>query len=459
MAFAGTEAQAGLVRRGEVSSRELVEIALERVACWEPRLRACTTVLPDPVAVADEADRRRSRGESRPLLGVPLVVKDNVDVAGTVTSHGTAAITTRAQFDCEAVARLRAAGAVIIAKTTLPELAAFTHFTASKTFGTTRNPWDLTRSPGGSSGGSAVSVAAGYVSAALASDGGGSIRVPAACCGLVGLKPQRGRVPLTPSSNHWYGMGVLGPIARRVEDVALLLDALTTIRDAVPSTRFGDAVRRDPPRLRIAFSLRPAVPTPVSSDASRAVGETARLLEIAGHRVEERDPDYGNLRSLAVPRYLRGIAADRLILDRPDELEARTRTLLRLGRLISNSRLARSRAKEPEFASRINTLFDDCDVLLTPVIAKAAPSAEQWARRGGIANLVGGLPWIAFTQVWNLTGQPALSLPAGFDSDGMPTSVQLIGPPDSEALLLCLAAQLQSAAPWSDRRPPLPPGA
>jgi amidase len=364
---------------------------------------------------------------------------------------------TRAQFDCEAVVRLRAAGAVIIAKTTLPELAAFTHFTASKTFGTTRNPWDLTRSPGGSSGGSAVSVAAGYVGAALASDGGGSIRVPAACCGLVGLKPQRGRVPLAPHTHHWYGMGVLGPIARRVEDVALLLDVLTTSTGLVPSTQFGDAVRRDPSPHRIAFSLRPAVSTRVSSEVSRAVRETARLLESAGHRVEERDPDYGDVRSLAVPRYLRGIAADKQLLDRPDELEARTQTLVRLSRMISNSRLTRSHAKAPEYTTRINTLFDDYDVLLTPVIAKAAPSAEHWAQRGGVANLIGGVPWIAFTQVWNLTGQPALSLPAGFDSDGMPSAVQLIGPPESEALLLCLAAQLQSAAPWSDRRPPLPP--
>jgi amidase len=346
---------------------------------------------------------------------------------------------------------------VLIAKTTLPELAAFTHFTASKTFGTTRNPWDLTRSPGGSSGGSAVAVAAGYVSAALASDGGGSIRVPAACCGLVGLKPQRGRVPLTPQTKHWYGMGVLGPIARRVEDVALLLDVLTSTRGRVPSTHFGDAARRDPPRLRIAFSLRPAVPTKVGSDATRAVEHTAALLEAAGHRVEERDPDYGNLRSLAVPRYLRGIATDAQMLDRREELESRTQTLVRLSRLIPDSRLTRSRAKEPEYTTRINALFDDYDVLLTPVIAKAAPPAEQWAHRGGVANLVGGVPWIAFTQVWNLTGQPALSLPAGCDDDGMPSAVQLVGPPESEALLLCLAAQLQSAAPWSDRRPALAP--
>src|SRR5439155_16582070 len=194
-------------------------MALRRMHACEPRLRACTTLLDDAMVQAEDADRRRSNGSTAPLLGVPVVVKDNVDVAGTVTSHGTSAVTKRAHADCEAVARLRAAGAIVVAKTTLPELAAFTHFTSSRTFGTTRNPWDVERSPGGSSGGSAAAVAAGYVGAALASDGGGSIRVPAACCGLMGLKPQRGRVPLSPHDEHRYGLGVLGPPAFRAHDL------------------------------------------------------------------------------------------------------------------------------------------------------------------------------------------------------------------------------------------------
>ncbi len=454
MAFAGATAQALLVRSGELSSRELVELALGRMHSCESRLRACTAMLDDALMRADDADRRRATGDTGPLLGVPVAVKDNLEIAGTVTSYGTSAATRLAHADCEAVARLRAAGAIIVSKTTLPELAAFTHFTSSKTFGTTRNPWDLARSAGGSSGGSAVAVAAGYVGAALASDGGGSIRVPAACCGLVGLKPQRGRVPSVPDDEHWHGMGVLGPMARRVGDVALMMDALTSTSGGGVSTRYRDALRRVPSRLRIAFSLRPARPTAVAEDVSRAVTATAVLLESLGYHVEAHDPDYGDVRSVAVPRYLRGIAADRALLDDPARLERRTKTLIRLGRLISDRRLARARAQEQPLAQRINALFDRYDLLMTPVIASPAPPVDDWTERGAIANLIGGVPWIAFTQVWNLTGQPAISLPAGFDHDGMPLSVQLIGPPNSEPVLLRLAAHIEQAQPWTDRHPP-----
>ena len=453
--FAGAAAQASLVSSGELSARELVEMALRRVHACEPRLRACTTMLDDAMAQAEDADRRRSNGSTAPLLGVPVVVKDNVDVAGTVTSHGTSAVTKRARADCEAVARLRAAGAVVVAKTTLPELAAFTHFTSSRTFGTTRNPWDLERSPGGSSGGSAAPVAAGCVGAALASDGGGSIRVPAACCGLMGLKPERGRVPLSPHHEHWYGLGVLGPLAHRASDLALMMDALTSPSEGDVSSRYRDAQRRAPARLRIAYSLRPAVPTAVSDDVAGAVTATAALLERLGHHVEEQDPDYGDVRAVAVPRYLRGIAADRALLDEPARLERRTESLIRLGRLISRRRLARARARAASLARNINTIFRRYDVLVTPVIARPAPRSDDWARRGAIANLTGGAPWIAFTQVWNVTGQPALSLPAGFDEDGMPLAVQLVGPPDAEPVLIGLAAQLEQARPWADRRPRL----
>jgi amidase len=179
------------------------------------------------------------------------------------------------------------------------------------------------------------------------------------------------------------------------------------------------------------------------------------LLEDLGHDVQEADPDYPNVRSLAVPRYLAGIAADAMLLDDPARLEHRTKTLVRLGRLISKRRVERARRREADYTSRINRLFDRYDVLLTPVVARPAPLTSRYCERGAIANLVGNVPWIAFTQVWNVTGQPALSLPIGYDSDGMPLAVQLIAPLNGEAVLLTLAAQIETAAPNPRRFPTL----
>src|SRR2546426_1038475 len=226
LAFAGIADQARLVRRGEVSSRELVQLYLERIERLDPQLNAFRVVLAEKaLAEAAEADSRRSGGEEAPLLGVPVAIKDNVDVAGEATTHGTRAYEGIAGEDAEIVRRLRAAGAVMIGKTNLPELAIWP-FTESEGWGTTRNPWDPSRSPGGSSGGAGAAVASGMVGIAQASDGGGSIRIPAACCGLFGLKPQRGRVSLMPDPQHWYGLSVFGCVSRTVLDTAVFLDAV-----------------------------------------------------------------------------------------------------------------------------------------------------------------------------------------------------------------------------------------
>src|SRR3954467_15446972 len=253
LAFAGVGSQADLVRRGEVSSRDLVELSLRRIAALDPELNAFGAVYADrALAEADAADRRRGAGDDAPLLGVPFAVKDEMDIAGEVTSRGTGAVTTRALADAEAVRRLRAAGAVIVGKTTMPELGLWP-FTESITWGVTRNPWDLERTPGGSSGGSAAAVAAGLVPAAIGVDGAGSIRIPAACCGVFGLKPQRGRVPRRPhdrDGSHWQ---CFGPLSRSVLDGAMVFDVIqgpVPMRDA-PGP-FERAARESPPRLRIA---------------------------------------------------------------------------------------------------------------------------------------------------------------------------------------------------------------
>ena len=231
------------MRRGDVSARDLAGLALARIAALDPQLNAFGVVLADrALTAADEADRRRAAGEDGPLLGVPIAVKDEIDIAGHLTSRGTDAFTVPAASDAEVVRRLRAAGAVIVGKTTMPELGLWP-FTESVTWGVTRNPWDTGRTPGGSSGGSAAAVAAGIVPAALAADGAGSIRIPAACTGLFGLKPQRGRVPRAPhdrDGSHWI---VFGALTRSVLDSGIMLDALTES----PGTFTAAAARRAGP--------------------------------------------------------------------------------------------------------------------------------------------------------------------------------------------------------------------
>src|SRR6476620_8898946 len=261
--FAGLARQAGLIATGEISSRELTEAHLERIARLDPTLNAFRIVFAERALVeADQADGRRRGGENRPLLGVPIAIKDDTDVAGEITAHGTSAYGEPAREDAEVVRRLRAAGAVIVGKTNVPELE-ITPFTESPTFGVTRNPWDLNRTPGGSSGGSAAAVAAGLIGGALASDGGGSIRIPAGCCGLFGLKPQRDRIPMAPMQEPWHGLSVYGAVTRHVADTALFLDVTGDGEPLAP------AVGRDPGRLRGATSAAVMPPILASADSEQ----------------------------------------------------------------------------------------------------------------------------------------------------------------------------------------------
>ena len=271
VAFAGVVALARMVREGQVSARELVELYLDRIGRLDPALNSYRVVMPGrALADADQADARRGAGDDRPLLGVPIAVKDTEDVAGEITRRGTAAFSEPAAQDGELVSRLRSAGAVVLGKTNLPELAII-GCTEGPAFGVTRNPWDLDATPGGSSGGSGAAVAAGLAAAATASDGGGSIRIPAANCGLVGLKPQRDRIPLAPLTEHWYGLSVLGFETRSVADTALLLDvgAGTTAE-----RRYSAAAEQSPGPLRVALSTQAAAPARVDPQLRRAVEET-----------------------------------------------------------------------------------------------------------------------------------------------------------------------------------------
>ena len=462
LAFAGVAHLSELLRSGEVTPRELVELYLARIERLDPKLNAFVSVRSEAaLAEADAALDRLRAGESGPLLGIPVAVKDNVDIAGEVTGHGTGANETPATSDAEVVRRLRAAGAPMLGKTTMPELAMWGHMTESQTHGGTRNPWDTERSAGGSSGGTAAAVAAALAPVGLGSDGGASIRVPSALCGLFGLKPTRGRISTLPDPEHWHGLTAFGGLARSVLDAALFDDALrgAAAGDAhtppEPEIGFAAAARRPPGRLRVAMSLKATIPgTKAGPVARRAVEETAELLRSLGHEVAERDPKYGLLLPDILPPYLAGVADDAARLDHPQQLESRSRRMAWLGRRLHGRALRRALRREPAVAERVNAIFADHDVLLTPVTAAQPEPVEQWRGKGAVRTFNGGGPYVTYTAIWNYLGQPAAAVPAGFDEDGLPTAVQIAAPVNGETTLLSLAAQLEQARPWADRRPP-----
>jgi amidase len=462
IAFAGAARQAEMVRAGEVSPTELVRLHLGRIGRLDPQLNSFRVVLGERALLeAEQAEARLKGGDERPLLGVPIALKDSTDLAGEQTTHGTDGFPDPAPADSEMVRRLREAGAIVVGKTLLPELAVC-GFTESATWGVTRNPWDSQRTPGGSSGGSAAAVAAGLVPIASASDGAGSIRIPAACCGLFGLKPQRGRIPLDPDLEHWNGLSVNGCVSRSVVDTALWLDVVAGgSREAgaapPPERPFVEAAKAPPGKLRIACSTaapRALAPPTVSAVAKSAVAETAELLRSLGHEVSQRDPDWGTIGNNSVPRYLRGIAEDVARVPRPERLERRTRGFARLGNLIPDKAFAQARRAVDADAARVNAIFDSHDVLMMPVMGGTALPVRRWEGRGSLWTLLGMSRFYPYCIPWNHLGNPSMAVPAGFAADGMPLSVQIVGRPGDEATLLSLAAQLESERPWADRRPP-----
>jgi amidase len=457
LAFAGAAEQVRMLAEGTVTAPTLFETYLERIARLDRQLRSYRVVFADAARQeAEAAQRRLDAGERLPLLGVPVAIKDDVDIAGEMTTYGSSAVSTPATRDAEVVARLRAAGAVIIGKTTVPEMMIFP-FTESLTFGATRNPWDTALTPGGSSGGSGAAVAAGLAPLALGSDGGGSIRVPSGWCGLFGIKPQRDRVPLAPHDDAWCGLSVNGPIARSVKDAALFLDVTTTMPG--PDGGFVGAAAREPGRLRIALSTK--VPPPLIANIGKeqraAVDEAGALLRELGHDVVARDPDYPPAAIYAnyLPRYFRGIYNDVRLLAHQDRLEKRTRNMARIGSLLSDRRMANVRAGESALAARIQSIFDDVDVVITPGNATGPSRIGAYQRRGAISSLLLVSRRVPFFEIWNLTGQPAAAVPWGLDRNGVPLSVQLVGRPRDEATLLALSAQIEATRPWAHRRPPV----
>jgi amidase len=455
LSMVGVAETARRVAGGEISARGVVEQALGRIDERDRDLNAFSRVLVDE-AIAEAEDRDAalaSGGRVGPLHGVPIAIKDEIDVAGTVTTFGGDANTTPVAADAEIVLRLRTAGAVIVGKTTMPEFGAFP-FTESASRGVTRNPWDRTRTPGGSSGGTAVAVASGMVPVGIGGDGGGSIRIPSASCGLFGLKPQRGRVTMAPHPHLWFALGTAGPLTRSVLDSALVYDAIRGNVDgdlytAGGDAPFVDAVGREPGRLRIGWSVK-AVSLGVKPDPVhvRAVEETARLLGELGHDVREVDPHYPDPTAAFVPQFLGGIRASADQVQHYDRLERRTRETCRLGSWVTPRVIDWAMGQTEKVSAKANRVFDSVDVLLTPTIAHRPPTVGRLDGVGTVRAALRSMPSIAYAALWNVAGNPAASVPCGIGSDGLPVAVQLVGRTDDEATLFSLSAQLEKARPW-----------
>ncbi len=464
VAFAGAARQAEMVRTGEVSPTELVRLHLGRIERLNPQLNAFRKVFAEKAMLeAEQAEARLKAGEDRPLLGVPIAIKDEVDVAGEVKTWGTDAFTEPAREDSEIVRRLREAGAILVGLTLLPEMA-ICGFTESATYGVTRNPWNPQRTPGGSSGGSASAVASGMVPIASAGDGAGSIRIPAASCGLFGLKPTRGRVSLAPDLEGWDGLAVLGCLSRNVIDTALWLDVVSggskePEAPPPPERPFLESAQSAPGRLRVAWSTAPPramAPPTVSDEVKANVAEAAGLLSSLGHDVIERDPDWGGISNNISARFLHGVAKTIDEVPHPERLERRTRGFGRLGRILPDREFQRAvgRGRAADNA-RINSLFDTHDVLVMPTIGGTALPVRRWEGMGAIRTVLGMSRFYPFCVPWNHLGNPAMAVPFGFGADGMPLSIQVVAARGNEATLLSLAAQLEAERPWADRRPPI----
>ena len=463
--------QAELVRSGEASSRELVEASLAAIERLNPELNAVVTLAAE--RALEEADGVEA-GDPRPLAGVPILIKDLIALTeGIRTTNAMAALDDWVpSHDSSTVRRLREAGAIVVGKTNCPELGILP-VTEPDRFGPAHNPWDTSRTPGGSSGGSGAAVASGMVGIAHANDGGGSIRIPASCCGLVGLKPSRGRISWAPEFGELAaGWATDGVLTRDVRDSALGLDILAGYEPGDPywapdpSAPFIEAVDREPGSLRIAFVTGAPNGAPVDPACVAATQEAAELLESLGHQVQETeieaDPGYvENFVKVWIGGTQDEIHSWNRITGREmdiERLEPLARQMYDISADLSATDYRGALDWLQRYARQIVAMWSQVDVLLTPTLA--LPPLEIGALRPAegeppIQMLMNSALFVPFTPVWNVTGQPAISLPLHQSEEGLPIGVQLVGPPAGEELLISLSAQLEQARPWADRRPAL----
>src|SRR3954465_4206631 len=455
---------AGLVRRGEVSARELVETSLRRIEELDGQLDAFIDV--DGERALAEAENIGT-DDPRPFAGVPIAIKNNRAVKGWRLTHACDLMQDFvADFDHNVVRRFKEAGFVIVGTSNLPEYGILPSSEPRQK--STRNPWDPDRTPGGSSGGSGAAVASGMIPIGHANDGGGSTRIPAACCGLVGLKPQRNRISLAPEIGQSF-LAVDGALPRTVADPARALDALAgpEVGDSAwappPPEPFAATAGREPGRLRAAGTGQPPLDVLVPPPAPQAARDAAALLESLGHEVEEADPPWRQPRlgelftALFAPLVMLQVAQGRLISGREptaEQMEPLSWALWQLVGGMSALDAHLAAAQLEIFARGLLGWMDAYDVVVAPALAEAPVLLDtvDWRTDDPMGLFTRSAAFTPFTATANVTGQPAISLPLA-EHDGLPVGVQLFGRPAQEGALLAVAAQLEAARPWTGRRP------
>jgi amidase len=447
--FASALEQAAAVRRREVSARELVDGYLERIERLDPRLNSFFVTTPD--LARSQAGAVGADGDSS-LAGATTSVKDLASMAGYPYTYGSRAFEDQVgQVDAFVVGRIKAAGSPILGRTTTPEFGS-RPVTEFGLHGTTRNPWNLDHTPGGSSGGAAAALAAGLCAWSHGTDGGGSVRIPASCCGLVGLKPSRGRISPGPLVGEgWAGLSTQGMLTRTVDDTAAALDALAGHLPGDPywAEPEGSYLRDRPLPGRLRIGFQATSDCPVHPEIQDLVRRAAAVLEGMGHDVEEAGPDTTPFRAPMRVIIAAGTAsypvADTSVLD---SLNAR---MIEASRELTAADYVQAVNTIRNHSRVVVSFWDDHDLLLTPTLTQ--PPYPVGAFADPETAMTRTLEWITFTQPYNCTGQPAISLPVGISEAGLPLGVQLVGPPRGELLLLAAAAQLEEAMPWLDRRP------
>ncbi len=453
---------AEMVRLKKVSPVDLVELYAGRIEELNPKLGAYLTPTLDRARdEAKAAEKRINGADLPPFFGVPISIKDLNETAGVRTTHGCAAFADRIpDTDEEVVRRIYRAGFIMLGKTNVPEFGT-TPFTDPPGYFPARNPWDTTRTTGGSSGGAAGALAAGLCPISQGSDGGGSIRIPASFCGLFGIKPSRGRVSAWPHPQSFLSQD--GPIARTVADAAALLDVLSgyATGDAwwapPPARPFAHEVGKDPGRLRIAFTAEPPMDATIAPGNAEGVRIAVQLLSDLGHEVVEASP----------PEWPQDVIEDFLItwavrtctyepMPPFETLEPVNQALIEFGRSVDAVRLDTADRRIQKASRNLVAFFDDFDVLVEPTVAGQPPVVGSYRDPDNpIGEFMVAAGLVPFTPPWNTTGQPAVSVPLHWDDDGLPVGVQIVGRPADEATLIRLSSQLEQAKPWADRRPPV----
>ncbi|MEL7034676.1 MAG: amidase [Cyanobacteria bacterium J06592_8] len=452
LAFSSALAQAQLIRNKELSPLELVELYLKRIEAFNPQLGCYFTVMEsEAIALAKVQTEQLTTldpSELPPFFGVPISIKDLNPVAGVRCTYGSQVLMNQeATYDDAVVTRIREAGFIILGKTATSEVGSLP-YTEPDGFPPARNPWNLEYTPGGSSGGAAAAVAAGLCAIAQGSDGGGSVRGPAFCCGLVGLKPSRGRVSHAPVGDYQSGISINGPIARTVADAAALLDVMAGYVTGDPywltdpEVSFLEAISKPVKGLRIAFSTKIPPVGEASDPCKQAVKETVQLLEEMGHYLERGCPDFTDLIEPFKMVWSSGVGASGI----PKDLLTPMNQWL-LEQTGSAGEYLQAVSQMQSAARRIVAFFDQFDVLLTPTYMHAAISVGEYQNLSPEETLEQIIQWIAPCPPFNATGQPAIAIPTGLTAEGLPVGVQLVGKPGDEATLLALANQLEAAKP------------